>query len=429
MLEYINNLDFEDYVNKDKLFDIFKTNSKIINSNLSKKMEKHEKISNFFIEYTKLDINSISKTLNNLEVKLSKIINHNDKINIKEIDNYISGLSKMILLCIFLIKVKKIVSKTLIDAHQYLSNNFLSNESNDIFSQKYYQFDEIFNSFFNNFNYQTKNNKNLDYSFQSNQKSNERISFGEMMKKNISFEQTAQNGDSTPKFIKSEKNNYDESNKKDEHKNNSKNNNEIDVISFDDSKYEKRASDSSAFTLQKLLPVSPNIHENNKNKTNNEKKSPKKQDINEKKILNKNKANNLIDKGNKITKRKSIYSTSSKNPVYFNYFNEKNNNFQSDKNLKKLYNGNSHESIKEEYMKKLNKYQGSKEVFVELFVLANELYKNNEITDEEKIILKQLIIKKSEKLIKIFNDNKDSRNNMIYAIKKVINKIIKNNIH
>lgn len=80
-------------------------------------------------------------------------------------------------------------------------------------------------------------------------------------------------------------------------------------------------------------------------------------------------------------------------------------------------------------MKKLNKYQGSKEVFVELFVLANELYKINEITDEEKIILKQLIIKKSEKLIKIFNDNKDSRNNMIYAIKKVINKIIKNNIH
>ena len=251
-----------------------------------------------------------------------------------------------------------------------------------------------------------------------------------MMKKNISFEQTAQNGDSTPKFIKSEKNNYDESNEKDEHKNNSKNNNEIDIISFDDSKYEKRASDSSAFTLQKLIPVSPNTHENNKNITNNnEKKSPKKQDINEKKILNKNKANNLIDKGNKITKRKSIYSTSSKNPVYFNYFNENNNNFQSDKNLKKLYNGNSHESIKEEYMKKLNKYQGSKEVFVELFVLANELYKNNEITDEEKIILKQLIIKKSEKLIKIFNDNKDSRNNMIYAIKKVINKIIKNNIH
>ena len=102
MLEHINNLKFEDYMNKDIFFDIFKTNSKTLNSNILVKIDKHEKISNFFSEYTKQDVNSISKTLHNLDIKLSKIIHQNDKTNIKELNNYIAALSKMILLFKFL---------------------------------------------------------------------------------------------------------------------------------------------------------------------------------------------------------------------------------------------------------------------------------------------------------------------------------------
>ena len=83
----VNNLKFEDYMNKDIFFDIFKTNSKTLNSNILVKIDKHEKISNFFSEYTKQDVNSISKTLHNLDIKLSKIIHQNDKTNIKELNN------------------------------------------------------------------------------------------------------------------------------------------------------------------------------------------------------------------------------------------------------------------------------------------------------------------------------------------------------
>ena len=123
MLEHINNLKFEDYMNKDIFFDIFKTNSKTLNSNILVKIDKHEKISNFFSEYTKQDVNSISKTLHNLDIKLSKIIHQNDKTNIKELNNYIAALSKMILLFKFLIKVQKIVKDKLGNMHNYLLNN------------------------------------------------------------------------------------------------------------------------------------------------------------------------------------------------------------------------------------------------------------------------------------------------------------------
>ena len=437
MLEYFNDLDLEDNMNKVKIFDIFKTKSKKINSNILKKIEKHEKISNFFIEYTKIDINSISKTLHNLDIKLSKIINNNDnKINITEIDNYISCLSKIILFCIYLIKIKKIISKKLDDIHQYLSNNFLLNVKDDIYTQKYYEFEDFFNSFFNNNkkernSSQIINSQNCFNIFQP-QKNDEKPSFGEILKKNFLFEKQEKKGDSTPRFIKTGTKNNEELIENSEQKNESNNiinNKENDIISFNGSNCALIVSENTSFSpLQKLSIDS--VEKNHKNKSKDEKKEIKNHVVKEKKLVNKNKSNNSpINKGSRNVKRNSLFSISSKNHLYFKYFNEKRKDFQSDKNLKKSYNDNLHESNKEVFIKKLNKYQCSKDVFVELFVLANELYKNDEITDEEKIIFKQLIIKKSEKLLKVFIDNKESRNDLIYSIKKMINKILKNNIH
>lgn len=73
----------------------------------------------------------------------------------------------------------------------------------------------------------------------------------------------------------------------------------------------------------------------------------------------------------------------------------------------------------------MSKFLSSKEDFVELFVLANELYKDQKINEEEKIVFKQLIINKSEKLLQIFYDNKDNKNDLVNCIKEVISKIIK----
>ena len=422
MLEHINNLKFEDYMNKDIFFDIFKTNSKALNSNILIKIDKHEKISNFFSEYTKQDVNSINKTLHNLDIKLSKIIHQNDKTNIKELNNYIAALSKMILLFKFLIKVQKIVKDRLSNIHNYLLNNFLYNESDDIYTQKFYQFNELFKSSFNiyekDFNsFCTKKMNNIKI-FQTIPKNLENLTLGKISHNNY-FD-----GDSTPKFVNADLKNFQDLKKNNNQETTTKdinNKKENTSVSLDESEYTKHSMCPSIFTLKKV-----DFEPSNKNdKTssiikNNEKilNDVKKKEINDIKITN------HFSKSHK--KRNSHYSSSSKRPQHFaNFTLENKSNYDSNKNYKKFNSNNSQKRQKESCLKNLKKYHASKDVFVELFVLANELYKNEEINDQEKIVFKQLIINKSERLLKTFVDNKDSRNNLVNSIKELLNLMLK----
>jgi hypothetical protein len=427
MLEHINNLKFEDYMNKDIFFDIFKTNSKTLNSNILVKIDKHEKISNFFSEYTKQDVNSISKTLHNLDIKLSKIIHQNDKTNIKELNNYIAALSKMILLFKFLIKVQKIVKDKLGNMHNYLLNNFLYNESDDIYTQKFYQFNELFKSSFNTYEKDysslgTKKMNNINI-FQSIPKNLEQLSLGKISQNNY-FD-----GDSTPKFINADLKNFQDLKKNYNQEVTTKGINNIKEntnASLDESEYTKHSLCPSIFTLKKV-DFGP-LNRNNKACSNTK---------NNEKILNddtKKEFNNIKTKtqthfSKSHSKRNSHYSSSSKRPKNFSNFTLEKSNYESNKNYKKFNSNNSQKRQKESCFKKLNKINASKDVFVELFVLANELYKNEEINDQEKIIFKQLIINKSERLLQIFVENKDSRNNLVNSIKEVLHLILKNSLN
>lgn len=407
MLEYIYNLNFEGCMNEDKLFDIFKTKSKKINSNLMIKIKKYEKTSNFFSEYTKQDINSISKTLHNLDIKLSKIIKYNDRINIKEIDNYITGLSKMIVLFYFLIKVKKIIAKKLVDIHQYLLNNFLYNESDEIYSQKYYQFDQIFKTFFNNYekddnSFQMKELENCD-NIKILKKSFESPII-DRINKNILLEFPEEQNMITPQFKRGDSSLFNEQNNLTTMREKQNNNYENLNISFSSSNNIITGSISSTFTFKTLKYNTP--------KQNN-KYSQK--DINKTKV-HKFKKNNAIIK----SQINLEINTNNKNTILSNKGIDK--KFNTEKNINNIFHINNKEVLR----KNSNKNLCTKEIFVELFVLANELYKNNEITDKEKIIFKQLIINKSEKLLQIFINNKENKKNLIYSIKEFINKIMKN---
>ena len=423
MLEYINNLKFEDYMNKDIFFDIFKTNSQTLNSNILIKIDKHEKISNFFSEYTKQDINSINKTLHNLDIKLSKIIHQNDKTNIKELNNYIAALSKMILLFKILIKVKKIVKERLSNIHNYLLNNFLYNESDDIYTQKFYQFNELFKSSFNiyetDFNsFCSKKMNNLKI-FQAMPKNLEKLTLGKINQNNY-FD-----GDITPKFINADlknfqelKNNYNQETTTKDINNKKDNTN----VSLDESEYTKHSMCPSIFTLKKVDFGHSN--KNDKTSSNTKNNETIHNDV-KKKEINDIKTTNRISKSHK--KRNSHYSSRSKRPKHFDNFTlEDKSNYYSNKNYKKINSNNSQKRQKDSCFKNLNKYHASKDVFVELFVIANELYKNEEINDQEKIIFKQLIINKSERLLKIFVDNKESRNNLVNSIKELLHLMLKN---
>ena len=422
MLEHINNLKFEDYMNKDIFFDIFKTNSKTLNSNILIKIDKHEKISNFFSEYTKQDVNSINKTLHNLDIKLSKIIHQNDKTNIKELNNYIAALSKMILLFKFLIKVQKMVKDRLSNIHNYLLNNFLYNESDDIYTQKFYQFNELFKSSFNNYekdfnSFCSKKMNNIKI-FQAMPKNLKNLTLGNINQNNY-FD-----GDCTPKFINADLKNLQDLKKNYNQETTTKdinNKKENTSVSRDESEYTKHSMCPSIFTLQKVDFGHSN--KNDKTSSNTKNNETIHNDV-KKNEINDIKATNHFSKSHK--KRNSHYSSSSKRPIHFNNFIlENKSNYDSNKNYKKINSNNSQKRQKESCFKNLKKYHASKDVFVELFVLANELYKNEEINDQEKIIFKQLIINKSEKLLKIFIDNKVSRNNLVNSIKELLHLMLK----
>ena len=409
MIEYLDNINFEDYINKDIFFEFYKTKSQQQNSDLLKEIETHKKICDFFSEYTKQDINSICKTFRNLEIKLSKVINPDEHIDIKESHNYIEALSRMLLLLIFLIKLKKIIREKLNNILKFLLNNFSINKMNDLYIQNYYQINEIMKIYFN------KELENDNYLLTKNI---EQILLEKMNNNNIS------DGETTPKFTREDSKVSKITNLQKDLRSTKKENTNI---SFNDSNFGNN-NIMSVFTLKKMdnnikdKNIQTSSKKNNDNNNiQNRMKIYKKKKTSNNTSMNKNNLN--VDK--KYLQRNSIYSTKSKKHLLFSsYLLDKKDNFCSDKNLKKPI-INLHNSQREQFSKKMSKFQGSKEVFVELFVLANELYKDQKINEEEKIIFKQLIINKSEKLLQIFYDNKDNRNDLVNCIKEVISKMIK----
>ena len=403
MIEYLDNINFEDNLNKDIFFEFFKTKSQQQNSDLLKEIETHEKICDFFSEYTKQDINSICKTFHNLDIKLSKIINPDEHIDIKESHNYIVALSRMLLLLIFLIKLKKIIKEKLDNILKFLLNNFSINKLNDLYIQNYYQINEVMKIYFN------KELENDNYLLTKN--------IEEILLEKMNNNNTV-DGETTPKFTREDSKVSKTTNLQKDIKGNKLENNNI---SFNDSNFGNN-NIMSVFTLKKM---DNNIKDKKvqtsakKNNDNNNTQNKKKKTNNT--FLSKNNLN--VDK--KYLKRNSIVSTKCKKQLLFSsYLIDKKDNFCSDKNLKKTV-INLHNSHKEQYSKKMSKFLSSKEDFVELFVLANELYKDQKINEEEKIVFKQLIINKSEKLLQIFYDNKDNKNDLVNCIKEVISKIIK----
>ena len=403
MIEYLDNINFEDYLNKDIFFEFYKTKSQQQNSDLLKEIETHEKICDFFSEYTKQDINSICKTVRSLDNKLSKIINPDEHIDIKESHNYIVALSRMLLLLIFLIKLKKIIKEKLDNILKFLLNNFSINKLNDLYIQNYYQINEVMKIYFN------KELENDNYLLTKN--------IEEILLEKMNNNNTV-DGETTPKFTREDSKVSKTTNLQKDIKGNKLENNNI---SFNDSNFGNN-NIMSVFTLKKM---DNNIKDTKvqtsakKNNDNNNTQNKKKKTNNT--FLSKNNLN--VDK--KYLKRNSIVSTKCKKQLLFSsYLIDKKDNFCSDKNLKKTV-INLHNSQKEQYSKKMSKFLSSKEDFVELFVLANELYKDQKINEEEKIVFKQLIINKSEKLLQIFYDNKDNKNDLVNCIKEVISKIIK----
>ena len=345
MIEYLDNINFEDYLNKDIFFEFYKTKSQQQNSDLLKEIETHEKICDFFSKYTKQDINSICKTFRNLDIKLSKIINPDELLDIKESQNYIIALSRMLLLLIFLIKLKKIIRDKLNNMLTFLLNNFSINKLNDLYIQNYYQFNELMKIYFN------KELENDNYRLT---KSIEQILLEKMNNNNI-YE-----GEITPKFTREDSKVSKVTNFQKELKNNKFENSNI---SFNDSNFGNNNPIMSVFTLKKMdngakiKKMQASIKKNNDSNYENKLKIlKKKKSSNSSVTKNNNNDNDNSNNNNNVNKnylkRNSIYSTKNKKHLLFHsYLIDKKDFICSDKNLKKTIN-QLHNSQKEQCSKK-----------------------------------------------------------------------------
>lgn len=149
MLEYINNLNFDDSMNKDIIMNLYKTNSSNINSIILSKIHCHNKISDFFSLYSDLDINSISKSINNINSKLSNILNPNSKFANDDLEQYISILTAFILTIHYTLKIKKIFQDTIKEFQQYLIKNMLNNNLGEPYKDKIIEYNCLSNTAFN----------------------------------------------------------------------------------------------------------------------------------------------------------------------------------------------------------------------------------------------------------------------------------------
>lgn len=359
MLDYIINLNLEKSINKDELLDLFITKSSDINSILLSKIEPHSKISDFFSQYTNLDLNSIYNSINIINNQFS---NTSSKHLDGELETYINILSTIILTIHYGHKLKMIFFNKIKELQQNLIEDILNNKVEDPYKDKILEYNS------------------LSYSILGTI-SKDKICFSKLMNNKPKifnhFDSKGQNyfnnnKEPTPKFFISDNEPKSPFNKD---FNKKENENQIEEFKKETSqgKSSKNVSKSS-LSMSSILV----INQNHKGKKKSKKKeSPKKikrfyslennkiklkmKDINERKI-----------ESNKILSDNQVKKEGNKKSTFFALTNKK--------------------SANSDMYKEANN-SGKKELFAELIKFANELYKDNYIDENQKIVLKQLIIK------------------------------------
>ena len=359
MLDYIINLNLEKTINKDELLNLYKTKSSDINSIILSKIEPNSKISDFFSQFTNLDLNSIYNSINTINNQFSNtLLKHLDG----DLETYINILSIIILTIHYGNKLKMIFLNKIKELQQNLIEDILNNKIEDPYKDKILEYNSLLYSILGTI-------------------SKDKICFSKLINNKPKifnhFDSNGQNyfnknKDSTPKFFISDNDQKSPFNKD---FNKKENENQIEEIKKETNhgKSSKNVSKSS-LSMSSILV----INQNHKGKKKSKKKeSPKKikrfyslennniklkmKEINERKIeSNKILSDNQVKKEG--SKKSTFFTPASKKSVNTDMYKEANNN-------------------------------GKKELFAELIKFANELYKDNYIDENQKIVLKQLIIK------------------------------------
>ena len=385
MFDFIKSLDLCEEIKTSEIYYLFKTDSSEINLNFLSSLQKFKTNQEFLNYYTNQDSKSVVDIFYNISSITSKFCNDEKNLfNYNKIEQYISGISKIIFLFLILQKHNELFGKILMNAKQYIKKFYI-----DFHLQK--NIKEKINSCINELTCSSIITSKRNYSRRSTKEetiiSLKNLS-GISLFKNKQQEMNLNSNENgylfyqinTPKFDEEENDVIKENEKsKNELNNNDKQilNNEVnnEIVN---KKSSKKFCDSS-LTLSKMNFILEPEYE-------------------EMKILEKTKSQD-----------------NNYNSISNNCLRKENKKIKSLDNLNKILQQNEKENPKIEFSEK------KKEILVLFLDTINNLYREGKINSEIKKSIKKLIISDSKKIIVRFIN--------LYNNKTFNNISMKNNIN
>ena len=129
MYDYIKSLNLTDELKNNEIYNIFKTDSSELNLLFLSSLQKFHTTQEFMNYYTQQDCENVFNMYNTLSSISSEICKENDKINFrKDIDKYLSDLSKIIFLFSLIQKNNELLSNLLKNTRKFIKRFYIENE-------------------------------------------------------------------------------------------------------------------------------------------------------------------------------------------------------------------------------------------------------------------------------------------------------------
>ena len=450
-----SSFDFNGKIMNNKNFYIFKSTSSDDRSEIISKLEKYETTEEFFKFYTNKDINAIFKLYEEIDSIYSSLYSENDSKNIiSKIDIYICNLSKIFLLSNLISKNRIILDKAIYRTTKFMDKFFLDNNINNNIKKK------LNNYVLNLLGIQNKKSKKKDYPLLLLRDNYNKYNTFKIQNPNICIlNEKGDNLSTEIKIIDHSINNSSNHEITHDITNNTYNNKSINNIYNNTNNNSKINEEDNNIIIEELTTpkfqykedtlfqqiINDKLNENdtvkeslNTGNENNEevnKNMYKKESIhslytlaskskyNQEEIakgMNYRYKNLILDEknignNNNINNKKSKFNTK-RNSSKFMLTDYKVNNIEkNDIEEKKI------ESKKRTFSYYNSKSSKEKILIKDLLVFINDLFKKNQINGQEKLKLKQLIIKKSQILEKIFIEyNENNVEKLIKELKNLI---------
>ena len=365
MYDYIKSLNLTDELKNNEIYNIFKTDSSELNLKFLSSLQKFHSTQEFLNYYTQQDCKKVFNMYDTLSSISSKIYNENEKSNYKkDVDKYLSDLSKIILLFSLIQKNNELLSNLLKNTRKFIKRFYIENEIQSIIKER-------INSCINDLMSCSQVASQRNYSRRStkeNTVSNPNIFLGNSLKKsyNANEEEYLFFQSQTPKF-EEEENEIIEVNEEQSFNNMNAETKE------DNSKKDSLKTISSSFSLRHMKFTYQSDEEEN---------------------------------GRSIKKNKTVkLGTDFITP--HNFFKKKSNSY------------NNKEDIDNE-----NNIKDNSQYIVDFLNSINNLYKTGKINSNQKLAIKQLIISDPKSVVEKYLKMNLSRNSLDKNYKSNIDKFL-----